>query len=464
MIPTKTIEDKVNTKIAAGSLSDLEYSQLTSINASFTGAVNKVATYSALPASATKKGIIYYVISENKYYFSDGSFWRTNFTSTLDQNSIDGSLNGWGVTNSSGQLGDNTTSNRLSPVRAVTTLNLWSQVAAGSSHSLGLHNGIIYSWGSNGYGQLGDNTTVSKSSPVTIIGGITNWVQISAGLSTSFGVTGTGVLYAWGDGYEGKLGVGDATNRSSPVTVVGGITTWSQVDASAGAYFLWGFGAAVTSGGIAYAWGKNDFGQLGDNTIVSKSSPVSVVGGITNWSQVSAGQEFCLGLRSTGQLYAWGRNAEGQLGDNTTVSKSSPVIVVGGITSWSKINGGFGDVSNRGSSYAIANGGTLYAWGLGAGGQIGDNAASNRSSPVTVVGGITNWNQISGGIRFCVGITNAGLAYAWGYNSTGQIGDGTTTNRSSPVPVIGGITSWTQISSAVGFTIGISNIGTKGFL
>ena len=463
MISTKTIEDKANTKITAGSLSDIEYAQLTSINAAFTGAANKVATYSALPAADTKKGIIYYVISENKYYFSDGIYWRTNFTSTLDQNAIDGSLNGWGLNNDN-QLGDGTTTSRLSPVRAATTLNLWSQVASGRRHSLGIHNGILYSWGHNTYGQLGTGTYTQRASPGTVVGGITNWTQISAGLETSFGITSAGVLYAWGNGYEGKLGVNDTNDRNSPVTVVGGITNWSQVDASAGTYFLWGFAAAITSAGIMYAWGKNDYGQLGDNTTSSRSSPVTVVGGITNWTQVSAGEEFCIGLNVSGQMFAWGMNSEGQLGDSTTISRSSPVFVSGGNGGWNKINAGFGDVSYRGSGYAITNNGIAYAWGSGTGGQLGDNAATNRSSPVTVVGGITNWSQLSGGVRFCVGITNAGIAYAWGYNNAGQLGDGTTTAKSSPGLVAGGITSWTQVSAGGSFTNGISNIGAKGFI
>jgi alpha-tubulin suppressor-like RCC1 family protein len=463
MISTKTLEDKANTKIAAGSLSDFEYPQLTSINASFTSAANKVATFSALPAASTKKGIIYYVISENKYYFSDGANWRTNFTSILDQNAIDLTPNGWGLNGP--QIGDNTGSARSSPVRAATTLTVWSRVAIGDGHSLGLHNGILYSWGAGSNGQLGHNALTSRLSPGTVAGGITTWTQISAGQTTSFGITSAGLLYAWGYNYEGKLGVGDTTDRSSPVTVIGGITTWSQVDGNAGSYGPWGFGAAVTTGGIAYAWGKNEYGQLGDNTTSIRSSPVTVVGGITNWSQVSAGQEFCLGLRSSGELYAWGFNAEGTLGDNTTTSRSSPVIVVGNISTWSKINGGFGDgAAYRGSSYAITNAGIAYAWGGGGHGQIGDNTATNRSSPVTVVGGITNWNQLSGGGRLCVGITDAGIAYAWGYNGSGRLADGTATNRSSPVTVIGGITSWTQISSSVTNIIGISNIGAKGFL
>jgi alpha-tubulin suppressor-like RCC1 family protein len=463
MISTKTLEDKANTKIAAGSLSDIEYAQLTSIIASFTSAANKVATFSALPAASTKKGVIYYVISENKYYFSDGANWRTNFTSTLDQNAIDASLNAWG---SHLAAGTGTNEYRSSPVRAATTLNqLWSQISGGEGYALGIHNGILYSWGANSYGQLGDGTTASRLSPGTVVGGITSWTQTAAGLSSSFGITSAGILYAWGNAYEGAIPVADGNNKSSPTTIVGGITNWSKVAASRGSYFLWGFGMGITSAGVLYAWGKNNYGQLGDNTTSIRYSPVTVVGGITTWTQVSAGQEFCIGLLgASGQMFAWGYNAQGQVGDGTITSRSSPVFVAGGNGGWSKITAGFGSVGNRGSSYAITTTGVAYGWGRNDQGQIGDNTSTDRSSPVTVVGGITNWNELSGGLRFCAGITNAGIAYAWGVNGSGQLADGSTTNRSSPVPVIGGITSWTQISAAAYTTIGISNIGAKGFI
>ena len=91
---------------------------------------------------------------------------------------------------------------------------------------------------------------------------------------------------------------------------------------------------------VAYAWGRNSFGQLGDNTLVSKRSPVTVVGDITNWSSVSAGYYHSIGLTDAGVAYAWGYNDFGQLGDNTVVSKRSPVTVVGDITNWSSVSAG----------------------------------------------------------------------------------------------------------------------------
>jgi alpha-tubulin suppressor-like RCC1 family protein len=123
-----------------------------------------------------------------------------------------------------------------------------------------------------------------------VIGGITDWVGVSAGGGHSVGVTESGIAYAWGNNTNGRLGDGTGTARSSPVTVIGGITDWASV--SAGDRHSLG----VTESGIAYAWGNNGNGRLGDGTTTSRTSPVTVIGGITNWVSVSAGDSHSLGI------------------------------------------------------------------------------------------------------------------------------------------------------------------------
>jgi alpha-tubulin suppressor-like RCC1 family protein len=305
-----------------------------------------------------------------------------------------------------------------------------------------------YAWGRNSYGNLGDGTTTSRPSPITVIGGITNWSQVSAGISHSLGVTSDGIAYAWGLNSVGRLGDGTTVAKSSPVTVIGGITNWSQL--SAGQDHSLG----VTSDGIAYGWGgaSNIFGAngaIGDGTTVAKSSPVTVIGGITNWSQVSAGQNFSLGLTSTGIAYAWGRNSYGRLGDGTTVAKSSPVTVIGGITNWSQLSAG------QDHSLGLTATGIAYAWGRNSYGRLGDGTTTSRLSPVTVVGGITNWSQLSAGQSHSLGLTSTGIAYAWGNNADGRLGDGTTTSRLSPVTVVGGITNWSEVSAGQNSSLAI---------
>jgi len=116
-----------------------------------------------------------------------------------------------------------------------------------------------------------------------------------------------------------------------------------------------------------YGWGNNTVGRLGDNTTVNKSSPVSVVGGFTDWCQVATSRDHSLAVRQNGTAWAWGDGGTGRLGDNTTVNKSSPVSVVGGFTDWCQISAG------SIHSLAVRQNGTAWAWGVGLSGRLGDN-------------------------------------------------------------------------------------------
>jgi alpha-tubulin suppressor-like RCC1 family protein len=441
MISNENISNTANQIINAGNLTDLELIQLSAINKFSENAKLVVETVSDLPSASLNKGRFIYVSGEEKYYYSTGVEWSQDQDTKY---SYSGIFYGFGY-NNNGQLGDNTTTNRSSPVTVVGGITNWSQVSGGLQHSLGLTStGIAYAWGLNSNGRLGDGTTINRSSPVTVVGAITNWSQLSAGDYHSLGLTSTGIAYAWGQNVRGQLADGTTISRSSPVTVVGAITNWSQL--SGGQDHSLG----VTTTGIAYAWGAASSGRLGDGTTISKSSPVTVVGGITNWSQVSGGGSHSLGLTSTGIAYAWGSNGSGRLGDGTTTDRSSPVTVVGGITNWSQVSGG------REHSLGVTSSGIAYGWGNNEFGRLGDGTTINRSSPVTVVGGITNWSQVSGGLAHSLGLTSTGIAYAWGYANNGRLGDGDTISRSSPVTVVGGITNWSQVDAGFDHSLGIS--------
>ena len=135
-----------------------------------------------------------------------------------------------------------------------------------------------------------------------------------------------------------------------------------------------------------YAWGLNNNGQLGQNNVISRSSPVQV-GALTNWAQVSAGANFTACVTMAGTLFTWGSNSGGQLGDGTRVTKSSPVQV-GALTNWAQVSAG-GD-----HTACVTTAGTLFAWGYNTHGQLGQGNLINRSSPVQV-GVLTNWAQVS---------------------------------------------------------------------
>jgi len=392
-------------------------------------------------------GMIYFINNIGIFAINSTNKWLTLDGITL-RTDIFGLVWGWGL-GTLGRLGDNTAVNKSSPVSVVGGIIDWCQVSAGSNFSLGVRqSGTAWAWGANG-GQLGDNTVVSRSSPVSVVGGFTDWCQVSAGGIHSLGVRQNGTAWAWGCNGQGRLGDDTPSTRSSPVSVVGGFTDWCQVSAG-GSHSL-----GVRQNGTAWAWGCNSQGRLGDNTATNRSSPVSVVGGFTDWCQASAGGSHSLGVRQSGTAWAWGLNYQGQLGDNTATNRSSPVSVVGGFTDWCQISAGCLH------SLATRQNGTAWAWGYNSCGRLGDNTTTTKTSPVSVVGGFTNWCQVSAGRDHSLGVRQSGTAWAWGSNRDtfnaiqGQLGDNTTENKSSPVSVVGGFTDWYQVSASYSHSLGL---------
>jgi len=322
----------------------------------------------------------------------------------------------------------------------------WCQVSEGTRNSLAIRrNGTAWAWGDNSCGSLGDNTTVSKSSPVSVVGGFTDWCQISAGgffansERHSLAVRQNGTAWAWGSRTSGKLGDNCTTGaKSSPISVLGGFTDWCQL--SAGQDHSLG----VRTNGTAWAWGSGSNGELGDNTATGRSSPVSVVGGFTDWCQISAAESqfgHSLAVRQNGTAWGWGNNQNGRLGDGTTTARSSPVSVIGGFTDWCQVSGG------NTFSVGVRQNGTAWAWGYNYRGQLGDNSTVDKSSPVQVVGGFTNWCQASAGVGFANAVRQNGTAWAWGQNNFGKLGSGDSSSRSSPVSIAGGFTDWVQVDA-----------------
>ena len=188
-----------------------------------------------------------------------------------------------------------------------------------------------------------------------------------------------------------------------------------------------------------WSWGANDSGQLGQNNTTYRSSPVQI-GSLATWSQVTSAQSACFAIKTDGTLWSWGSNSYGLLGLNDAgygTGRSSPVQV-GALTNWLKISSG------SGHCLAIKNDGTLWAWGNNASGRLGINNTSNRSSPVQV-GALTTWLEISGSSNFSLAINTSGNLLTWGSNSDGYLGLGDTANRSSPTQV-GSLTSWVRLA------------------
>jgi alpha-tubulin suppressor-like RCC1 family protein len=394
-----------------------------------------VTNLSDLTLLSVDPGTIVFVVNENlPYVYKSDLTWVLLFPTITGASPIQNAW-AWG-TNSDGQLGDNTTVSKSSPVSVVGGYTDWIQVSAGTYHNLGLRaNGTAWAWGLNATGQLGNETTTAQSSPVSIVGGFTDWTQLSGGFKHSLGLRANGTLWAWGYNFLGELGDNTIVDKSSPVSVVGGFTDWVQV--SSGSHH----GIALRGNGTAWGWGENAFGRLGDNTTVDKSSPVSVVGGFADWIQLSAGSIHSLGVRANGTAWGWGNNASGRLGDTTTTAQSSPVSVVGGFADWIQLSAG------GSHSLGLRANGTAWAWGFNGSGMLGDNTTVSKTSPVSVVGGFTDWVQLDAGQVHSVGLRANGTAWAWGSNASGALGDNTIVNKSSPVSVVGGFTDWVQISA-----------------
>lgn len=400
-------------------------------------------------------GSIYYVESEYAPYIRKSNGSWVLIDPTL-QPAVTPNAWSWGDNNNTVLgINDITVASRISPVSVVGGFTDWVALDAGVDHSLGIRaNGTAWAWGF--VRAIGDNAEITRSSPVLVAGGFTDWEQISAGDQHSAGLRANGTIWTWGTGTNGVLGDNTSSTKSSPVSVVGGFTDWIQVSAGSNTNL------ALRANGTIWGWGETFSGKLGTNNALepNRSSPVSVVGGIVDWVQVSASKGFAgpsLGLRANGTLYAWGNNGSGGLGDNSTVNRSSPVLVAGGIVDWVQASAGFRH------AFGIRANGTLYAWGWNSTGDLGQNTGStvSRSSPVLVVGGFTDWVQVSGGDVHNIALRANGVLYAWGQTTGGRLGDNTASlsiNRSSPVSVVGGFTNWIQASAGGDHSLGLRGI------
>ena len=353
----------------------------------------------------------------------------------------------WGE-NYRGQLGDNTRTQSISPIETVAKGMNWKQVSAGYKSSAGIKtDGTLWCWGYNSYGQLGDNTLTPKSSPVQTVAFGTNWKQVFCGRSGSTSSSQTaaiktdGTLWTWGYNFNGSLGDNTiSTNRSSPVQTVAFGTNWKFV--SVGRANM----AALKTDGTLWCWGNNPYGDLGDNTALSRSSPVQTVAFGTNWKQVSKGGYHTAAIKMDGTLWCWGRNNFGQLGDNTATDRSSPVQTVTFATNWKQVSCGYYHTS------AVKTDGTLWCWGLGTSGQLGDNTATSKSSPVQTVAFGSVWKESSCGKNYVGAIKTDGTLWFFGQNTNGQLGDNTLTSRSSPVQTVLYGYYWKQFSAGEYFT------------
>src|ERR1700681_4853953 len=300
--------------------------------------------------------------------------------------------------------------------------------AAGSSGP----RGSAWAWGQGTSGQLGNGTTTNSSPPVAVsLPSGTTVTAVAAGGNHSLALTSSGQVLAWGFNGTGQLGNGTTTNSNIPVQVSLPSGTIVTAIAAGAQHSL-----ALTSSGQVLAWGGNTYGQLGNGTTSNSSTPVQVslfVG--TTVTAIASGATHSLAVTSSGQVLAWGGGYFGQLGDGTTTSSSTPVAVSlpSGTTVTAIAGGGQ-------HSLALTSSGNVLAWGHNLYGQLGTGTTSDSSTPVAVsLPSGTTVTAISGGTNHSLALTSNGHVRAWGYNMDGELGHGTTTTTGClciPVPVV----------------------------
>lgn len=317
---------------------------------------------------------------------TDWQYIGKNIASTISAIRKDGTLWLWGINNNA-QIGDNTSINKSSPVQTITGGTSWEICCSGFSHSAAIKtDGTLWLWGSNGYGQLGNDSLIGVSSPIQTITFGTNWADVAAGFHTA-AVKKDGTLWVWGRNNYGQLGIDNTTNISSPVQTITGGTSWSIIASG------YEHTAAIKTDGTLWLWGRNTAGQLGDNTNTNKSSPVQTVAGGTDWYAVACGGSsiydgFTVAVKNDGTLWTWGKNSYGQLGDTSVSHRSSPVQTVAGGSTWISVAGG------TFHTVALKSDNTLWTWGRGSFGQLANNSSIDRSSPVQTALSSALWQSV----------------------------------------------------------------------
>lgn len=329
--------------------------------------------------------------------------------------------------------------------------------------------GYPWAWGQNGDGELGASTsgtcgTIACDTTPVQVNNVTGAQLLAGGENHSLALTLTGAVYAWGLNNAGQLGnssvaVGPSSSSATPVQVAGlpsGVTA-----VAAGAYH----NLALMSAGAVYAWGSNDAGELGNASVATGAGsysvpPVQVSGLPGTVSAIAAGGHESVALTSTGAVYAWGDDTYGQLGSGASGSSAVPVQVAG-------LPGNVVAIATSGNhDVALASDGTVYAWGANGDGQLGNGTTTNSSTPVQV-GGLSGVKVLAAGGNHTLALTSSGTVYAWGQNVQGDLGATTTQTcatgdacSTTPVQVSGLPGTVSTIAAGSGHSLALTSSGT----
>jgi len=333
------------------------------------------------------------------------------------------------------------------------------QLSMGDQTACGLTAlGGAYCWGRNNVGQLGNGTTTASTSPVAVLNGANSsgeWASLDAGGKHNCGLAPDGSAYCWGEGNIGRLGDGSWSNSTSPAAVANGDNTsgtWKQI--SAGGYISCGVGGDDS----VYCWGAGSAGGLGNGATSDQATPVRVLGG--PYVSVSAGRQHACAVTIDFTVECWGINTYGQLGDGATTNSASPVTVQlpSGAQAWQVHAGDL-------VTCALMTDQRIMCWGDNTHGELGQGSMGGFSATPVYINDWRQWRGLSVGSLTVCGIERDNQqAFCWGYNGSGQVGDGTFEDRAGPTQVVtsgvlnglkvAGITTGTRIDG------GYLNTGT----
>ena len=289
-------------------------------------------------------------------------------------------------------------------------------------------------WGSNAFGKLGDGTTTNHNVATGASGLSSGVLAVAAGFDHTCALTTGGNVKCWGSNANGQLGDGSGLDQHSPVDVMNGAVPLAGVVAITSAQT---HTCALMAAGGVKCWGHNNAGQIGDNTTTDRPTPKDVVG-LSGISAIAAAGSYSCALTDAGGVKCWGLNDVGQLGDGTIVERHTPVATSGLGSGVSRLAAG------GGHACALMVNGGVKCWGYNGSGQLGNASTTNSTSPVDVTG-LSNIAIIAtGGDHTCAmirsgSVTNSGQVTCWGRNINGQLGDTTTTNRSTATLFVDGL-------------------------
>lgn len=345
----------------------------------------------------------------------------------------DGRLFAWGY-NYRGEVGDGTATRRTSPTQIGQDIG-WKAVSGGLYHTVALKpDGTVNIWGEDIYGSINRNipAPLADSGP---------WVSVSGGQAHTAALKADGTLWTWGYNFDSELGVSDRIDRNVP-TKVGTAVNWTAVASG------WNHTVALNSLGEIWAWGRNQFGQVGDGAVINRLYPVMIVE-TGPWTNIAAGKYHTAAIKQDGTLWTWGYNAFGQLGkDPTTLPFSQVPVQVGNDTDWLAIAAG----ANH--TLALKQNGELWVWGHNGQGQLGNGTIASSYVPETVelppdpdLPPGSKWVAVVGGTTHTLALASNGSLWAWGHNNNGELGINSTAYRRLTPKRVGSGTDWVSISA-----------------